>query len=117
MKLTIVRLKTKPTLPKEHAGHCHRPLMDVPNRRIPAPEPEALSLVQKLTASIALVNQLHKSASRARWYRTTSLQLSTGDTTATISNLLAGDYTITLTDDRGCELIENYTIPEITPIT
>ncbi|MEZ5050463.1 MAG: gliding motility-associated C-terminal domain-containing protein [Saprospiraceae bacterium] len=81
-------------------------------------EPEALSLsaeIDSLDCSGEPIAQISLTSTGGTGLHHYSW--STGDTTATISNLPAGDYTITLTDDRGCELIENYNIPAITPIS
>ncbi|MDO8367672.1 MAG: hypothetical protein Q7T20_12805 [Saprospiraceae bacterium] len=43
-------------------------------------------------------------------------QWSTGNLTASISNLSAGSYTVTITDADGCETIETYTITQPTQI-
>mgnify|MGYP003634266883 FL=1 len=42
---------------------------------------------------------------------------SNGATSAAITNLCAGNYTVTITDARGCSLVETDTIFEPTPIT
>lgn len=43
-------------------------------------------------------------------------QWSTGATTATIFDLSAGDFSVTVTDDNGCEQMTHFTISEPTPI-
>lgn len=41
---------------------------------------------------------------------------STGDTGATITNLVAGEYSVTVTDEQGCTNVFNYTIDVLTGI-
>ena len=42
---------------------------------------------------------------------------STGDTTANLSNLVAGQYTLTATDCNGCSSSATFTVNSVTPIT
>ncbi len=46
-----------------------------------------------------------------------SYSWSTGDTTATVSNLAAGDYSVTITDAAACEEQVSFTLTEPDPIT
>ena len=41
---------------------------------------------------------------------------STGDTTANLSNLVAGQYTLTATDCNGCSSSATFTVNSVTPI-
>lgn len=41
---------------------------------------------------------------------------STGDTTAQLSNIASGDYTLTVTDSKGCHVIAMYTIEQPEPL-
>lgn len=41
----------------------------------------------------------------------------TGDTTATVSNLIAGTYTVTATDANGCQSIETFTLTQSPQLT
>ncbi len=46
-----------------------------------------------------------------------SYNWSTGATSASLSNLCAGDYSVTITDAKNCEVVQNYTLTQPDEIT